>query len=284
MRLPDVIGIGARRCGSSWLHGVLDQHPRVGKPANGLHFFSMNYDRGVRWYAEQLGPFADRPVLLEFSVSYLYPEHARMAAERMADIVPSAKLFVCLRDPVARAWSDYLRSVRMGEFSAKTTFDEAIERHPELVERGRYGALLRPYYERFGDRRIKVLLYDDLESNQKAYVSGLLDFVGLDAAVDPAWFTREEPRGKTVRSEFVNSAVRRLKTTADRTAEALGVVDAWSNLKARHMTTYERLLELNHRKVELQPESESRLRRHLADDMHAFAAMTGCNVEHWHAR
>ena len=66
MRLPDVIGIGTRRCGSSWLHDVLNRHPQVGKPPNGLHFFSTNFERGVSWYAEQLEPFADRLVLMEF--------------------------------------------------------------------------------------------------------------------------------------------------------------------------------------------------------------------------
>src|SRR5690242_11728373 len=172
MRLPQLIGIGTRRCGSSWLHGVLNKCPQIGKPPSGLHFFSTEYGRGIEWYLEQLAPFSDRPLLSEFSVSYLYPEYADVAAQRIAKDVSDARLFVCLRDPVERAWSDYLRSVRMGEFSKAVTFEGAIRSNPELLERGRYAKLLRPYYERFGPDRIKPLLYDDLavEDGAAAYV------------------------------------------------------------------------------------------------------------------
>lgn len=284
MRLPDVVGIGTRRCGSSWLHHVLNNHPRIGKPPNGLHFFSTNFDRGLPWYLEQLQPYSDRPVLMEFSVSYLYPEHCERSSQRILELVPAAKLFVCLRDPVERAWSDYLRSLRNAELPHATSFADALKLQPELIERGRYGRLLRPFFDRFGRDRIKILLYEDLQRDEKAYLSSLLDFMGIGGAIDPRWFDRSEPVGKGVRWPALDAALRRVKASADGTAAKLGLEDAWSNLKARYVFTYEKVLEINRREVSMPLSVATSLREVFSEDIRALAAMTGCNVEHWHAR
>ena len=111
VRLPEVIGIGVRRCASSWLHRCLNQHPSIGKPENGLHFFSQHFGLGLEWYLEELAPYTNRDLLVEFSVSYTYPEYYNFASELMARIAPHAKLFIAVRNPIERAFSDYLRSM-----------------------------------------------------------------------------------------------------------------------------------------------------------------------------
>lgn len=281
MRLPDAIGIGARRCGSSWVHHALNMHADIGKPPNGLHFFSEHFDRGLEWYGAELAPFATRPVLLEFSVSYLYPQHNEAVAERISASLEDVRLFACVRDPVSRAFSDYLRSVRNSEYPADMPFEDALERDPVLIERGRFGALLRPFYDRFGEDRIKVLFYDDLEADREAYLKGLTDYLGLSRPVPPEAFERNEPRGKTVRSQMLNRLVRGSKALADATAGRLGVADRWSDWKARHMLSYERLLELNHKKAAIAPATQRRLRAELAADIAELQAMTGRDLAAW---
>jgi hypothetical protein len=281
MRLPDVIGIGTRRCGSSWLHHVLNNHPGIGKPRSGLHFFSSNYSKGLSWYGEQLAAFSSRPVLLEFSVSYMYPEDVSVVADRMAHDVPDARLFVCVRDPIARAWSDYLRSVRMGEIDKDMSFEAAVAAHPVLLERGRYGRLLAPFRARFGDQRIRILLYDDLQSDGAAYLGDLLQFIGLDRFVDPSWMDRSEPAGKGVRYSSVDAVIRGVKSAIDKGAERAGLGDRWNDWKGRHVRTYERLLELNRVEVSLPTSAFDRLRDYFADDIRELATLAGRNLEHW---
>lgn len=281
MRLPDFIGIGTRRCGSSWVHHILNGHPDIGKPPSGLHFFSEHYGRGTQWYADQLAPYADKPVLLEFSVSYLYPESAELAAERLHQTLGRAKIFVCLRDPVDRAFSDYLRSVRMLEIPSAMTFEDALEQYPEYVERGRYARLLAPYYQRFGAEMIKPFFFDDLETDRAGFAETLVSYFGLSRPIPDEAMQREEPKGKSVRSPLVSAAIRQTKAIADGAASKLGFADAWSNFKGRHVESYEKLLELNHRSTVIDPDSERSLRLEFADDILALEGMTGRDLGAW---
>lgn len=281
MRLPDAIGIGSRRCGSSWVHAALNVHPQIGKPRNGLHFFSENFDKGIDWYAGELAPFADRPSLVEFSVSYLYPEHNEAAAARMAEIVPDARTFACVRDPVDRAFSDYLRSIRRSEYPADLPFEAALERDPVLIERGRFGRLLRPYYERFGAGRICVLFYDDLAADAETYVGRLTDFLGLSQPVPPQALERREAKGSTLRSEAMNRLILGAKKAADAGAGLLGLGDRWSDWKGRHMKTYEGVLDMNRKQAALSAATERRLRAEFSGDISELEAMTGRTLDAW---
>ena len=49
--LPSFIGIGAQRCGTTWLYESLAAHPEVyvSRPKE-LYFFTKNYMRGLDWY------------------------------------------------------------------------------------------------------------------------------------------------------------------------------------------------------------------------------------------
>lgn len=234
-RLPDIIGIGTRRCGSSWLHSLLNSHSEIGKPKNGLHYFSDRYELGIDWYAEQMRPFADRKLLLEYSVSYLYPNFSDLAARRIFNVAPDAKIFLTVRNPVQRAYSDYLRSIRMGEIESSIRFDQAIELNPVLLDRGRYARLLAPYLDCFTRDRVLILLYDDLESNAISFAHDLASFLGLSSGFDFDFLQRAEPVGKTIRSEILNNTVRGTKNFFDYIALSLGMGERWSNWKERHI-------------------------------------------------
>ena len=49
--LPNFLGIGAQRAGTTWLYNCLNEHPDVFvSSAKEIHFFSHEFDRGVTWY------------------------------------------------------------------------------------------------------------------------------------------------------------------------------------------------------------------------------------------
>ena len=83
----DFIGIGFRRCGSSWLHSVLNQHPMINKPDKGLHFFSGK-DSCIE-KKEEYEFFFNKPsrnqIVGEFSVSYSYPDSYKKSAHNECD-------------------------------------------------------------------------------------------------------------------------------------------------------------------------------------------------------
>src|SRR5947208_13622101 len=97
--LPNLVVIGAQKCGTSGLHYYLSLHPEISmsKPKE-LNFFiaERNYPRGLDWYRAHFDPTAK--VRGESSPNYTaYPLHVGVP-ERMHSIVPDAKLLYLVRD------------------------------------------------------------------------------------------------------------------------------------------------------------------------------------------
>lgn len=112
--LPNLIVIGAARCGTTSLYRYLNLHPEIEmSPRKELEFFNewnwgqdrRNWDRGLRWYESQFP--AEAPVVGESTPTYTdYPVQPHVP-ERMARVVPEAKLIYLVRDPVERFVSSY---------------------------------------------------------------------------------------------------------------------------------------------------------------------------------
>ncbi|MFN5947419.1 MAG: sulfotransferase domain-containing protein [Pirellulaceae bacterium] len=110
--LPDFLGIGAQKSGTTTLHQLLEMHPRVFvPPRKELHYFTMHSHRSMGWYASCFEGASPGQRVGEITPYYLY--HAP-AAERIAAQLPKVRIIVMLRDPVSRAISHYFHSVRLG--------------------------------------------------------------------------------------------------------------------------------------------------------------------------
>lgn len=114
--------VGAQKAGSSYLHHLLEQGPEVVTyPSKEPHFFSSHLHEGKPFeslFAERAGA----KVWLDSSVSYL---HTASAATAIYDrFGSSAAIVAILRDPVERAVSAWLHSVKHGRDmrSAHTVF------------------------------------------------------------------------------------------------------------------------------------------------------------------
>ena len=104
MPLPNLIVIGAQKCGTSSLELYLDLHPEIAmaRPKQyELNFFSWEdvWRRGVGWYEQQ---FRDAPVRGEKSNGYSAWPFWPFVPERMKDVIPDARLIYLLRDPIER--------------------------------------------------------------------------------------------------------------------------------------------------------------------------------------
>ncbi len=55
----DFLGIGAQKCGTTWLYERLAQHPQVRFPAGKeIHFWDHHLDRGINWWIAQFPEIA----------------------------------------------------------------------------------------------------------------------------------------------------------------------------------------------------------------------------------
>ncbi len=235
------LGIGFRRCGSSWLHRLLSAQPRIVKPENGLHFFSNEFERGLDWYREQLSDGGEGKSLIEMSVSYGYPENVQQVAKRIVESVGPLPVFAIIRNPVTRAFSDYLRSLRVGEIP-EMSFAEALERYPEFLQRGLYSKLLESFELELGKERIHLLVYENLQSDPEGELGRFFDFLG--SSFEPQALPTDDSKlnwGKP-RSRMLYSVIYQTKALSDRLAGRLGIADAWSNLKLRFVKPYQQMI------------------------------------------
>lgn len=198
--LPQFLVIGAYKSGSTAIQEVLQAHPQVFLPAKGPSFFAFDdapaIDRPlppgtVRDWAAYEALFAqassDR-VRGEVSPEYLANP---WSCGRIRARVPEVKLVAILRNPVERAFSDYLMYVRDGE--EKEDFAGALAAQVErrragsptgyYLETGFYGRQLRPYFETFPREQIQIHLFDDFAADPDAVLAPLFAFLGVDPAL-----------------------------------------------------------------------------------------------------
>ncbi|TFV66979.1 UNVERIFIED_ORG: sulfotransferase [Bacillus sp. AZ43] len=191
--LPNLVIVGAMKCGTTTLHSALDLHPQVSmSQPKELNFFvgtddagsswaAGTWHRGADWYAAQFDPAA--PVRGEASPGYTSPAHPE-AAGRMAALIPGASLVYAVRDPVERAVSQYWHHRREGS-ETRPPEEALLDPGSQYVARGRYLERLTPFLTTgVFEGRIHVVAQEDLREDPRATLRGLFAFLGVD---DTCW-------------------------------------------------------------------------------------------------
>ena len=207
--LPDLVVIGAMKCGTTSLHSYLDAHPDVGmsRPKELNFFFGPdraedgadrsddgdtwargNWRRGVAWYAAHFDPAC--AVRGEASPGYTSPSHPDAAA-RMAAVIPSARLLYAVRDPVRRALSQYGHHRRQGT-EIRGVGEALLDPASQYVARSRYFERLAPFLATGAfDGRITVLVQEELQADPRTTMRRLFRELGVDPQ---RWSPEEDAR------------------------------------------------------------------------------------------
>lgn len=168
--LPAFLIIGAQKAGTTSLASYLAAHPSVVSPKwKEVHFFDLNYTRGVEWYRSHFPVGARRRLgsgfqgrrLLAGDATPYYILHPR-APFRAWQLIPAARIIILLRDPVVRAYSHYHHEVRLGKESL--SFDEAIAAEPSRIAGEVQRLEAEPAYESFNYQHFTYLergIYSD---------------------------------------------------------------------------------------------------------------------------
>jgi hypothetical protein len=111
----------------------------------------------------------------EVAPTYFHKPEVR---ERIARDVPGCRIICTLRDPVARAYSLYRVFVREGE--TRLGFEAEVMRpDSRILEANRYAFHLRGWQEALGASNVATFFYDDLETDEQAYVDSICDFLAV---------------------------------------------------------------------------------------------------------
>jgi len=155
--LPDFVVIGAQKCGTTFFYHLLSQHPLVEPAASKeLHFFDKNFDLGVEWYRRCFPAprWEDGRRTITGEATPYYMFHP-LASERMAEVIPQARLIMLLRNPVDRAYSHHQQEVRKG--GETLNFEEAVEAEETRLRSEREMLLENEHYASFEHQRLSYL-------------------------------------------------------------------------------------------------------------------------------
>ena len=185
MTLPNLLVIGAAKCGTTSLHHYLAAHPEIAMSAEKeLNYFvaEKNGGRSLTWYESQFDGTA--PVRGESSPAYTaYPCYAGVP-ERIHSVVPEARLVYVVRDPIERVVSHY--QLLQGE-PELGSLEDVLE-HPFhggwMIAVSRYWSQLEQYHRFFSPGRILVVDADQLRDCRQETLARVFRFVGVDPGYD----------------------------------------------------------------------------------------------------
>ena len=205
---PSFLVIGAMKSGTTTLHRTLEQHPEIyGSAKKEIHFFDRHYDNGMQWYEEWFTPGPGHVASGESCPEYMFAPWAR---ERIVADLPDTRFLVVLREPVSRAYSQYMMN-RLKGLEPIETFEKAVDLEERRISRGarrrqllfsyvrrsRYIEDLLWWEERVGRERLHVFLMDDMTREPVPTMARVFDFLGVDPAVSEAIELGHWKRGKS---------------------------------------------------------------------------------------
>jgi hypothetical protein len=220
------------------------------------------------------------------STSYLYyPERViDEVKKRYGARGPDVKIVIVLRDPVARAFSNYLHLRKLGAETrspAEVTWLKPEDTYPtgtvwarEYVEYGMYSARVAAYLSYF--RHVHVALHEDLRDRER-FFGDLFHFLGL-----------ERPTGETGNFSLNAAGVPRSMFLFRILYSGFGLNRILRNIppktKRRLLSFREMMVSPLLRKVAMPAELELKLRRHYRRDIEDLERIIGRDLSAWKHR
>jgi len=162
-RLPDFVIIGAMKSATStlyqWLRARPDVHMAHPKETN---YFAVPkwWDQGIDWYTGQFAGATQSQLAGEASVIYTSPQYADVAAARMAEALPRARLIYIVREPIQRLRSHYRHEAQRHR-ETRSLLECLAEPGNTYLGHSMYHARLEPYLRLFPREQILVLRFED---------------------------------------------------------------------------------------------------------------------------
>lgn len=295
LRYPNLLIIGAPRCGTTSLHDWLIAHPRIDGAARKETFYLMDrgsfdfdrrhnvHDHGLAGYARLFSRCTGADVRIESTTGYLYQQ---TALEVLGRLPGDPRFVVVLREPAARVLSTFHyyrghkaqlpREFTFGRFVEAIDSGDARVRGNEFlgaaIEHSRYAHHLARWRERVGAQRLRIVLFEDLRRDARALVPDLARWCGVDPAFYDSYDWPHRNESYEVRFPLLHAAV--MKTVlplvrSERVKRGLRAAYVRLNGSASRCSEDERVV-------------LAELRERFADDNARLAREWGLDLTAWH--
>lgn len=200
---PKFLIIGANKGGTTSLFHYLGEHPEVFVPKIKepmfFNYYQKEGDDGVfrtqkvikkiNSYSKLFEGAEHFKVSGESSTSYLANPNC---AENIYDFNPKMKLIAVLRNPIERAFSNYLMYVRWND--EKRSFSQALKdelngcklpQGKQYIYLGKYLESLKVYQKKFGNEQLLIILHDDLKNKPLETYKKICNYLEIDDSFIP---------------------------------------------------------------------------------------------------
>lgn len=184
----DFLGIGAQKCGTTWLYSLLNNHPRLYfPPAKELHFWNN------QTYPVSAPALDSYKKLFSVSVSAgklkgeITPAYAFLPTTIIRQIsqeMPDVRLFYIIRDPIARAWSSAQMALGRAEMQIEEASDQWFMDHfrsKGSLARGDYAQCLDNWLSIFKPEQLLLLQYEQITAEPHTLLKKLAQHLQIEA-------------------------------------------------------------------------------------------------------
>ena len=189
---PNVLCIGAQKCGTSWIHDVISQHPDafMSSPKE-LNFFDQG-DLDTDKFSQYLDFFKEgegKKIVGESTPTYFwtYDKNSPYTWRVKNRDIPNSistflgkdiRLIVSLRHPVDRAISAYFHHFRQGRFRGDENIIDCLNRYG-IAELGFYKRHLEKWFGVFDSKNFVLIWFEDICQRPDWTVAKILDELDL---------------------------------------------------------------------------------------------------------
>ena len=274
-RLPDAVGIGCEKCGTTSLHYYLMAHPEVGVPRRQeTSFFAANWHRGVEWYERQF-PAGAKALVETHSGGYSDYPRQKEVPKRIRTLLPEGRMVYLVRNPVDRLISQWVHN-----YSSNTEdrpFEEAmsdLDGNPYVVPT-LYFYQLEQYLKLFPAEQFHIFTSEEFKADRRGEMRKIFRLLGVDESFDSSEFDviRHPSRNKR-RNTPLGMAVERLHGNP-----AFWNIDGWQRywFKKLFYTPLSRRIE----RPQPSPELRRRLNRYFEPDVRRLEEFAGRKFAGW---
>jgi hypothetical protein len=204
-KTPGVVIGGAPKSGTTALYYYLKQHPGFCLPQKKeLHYFSRaplerttggpgdrfilaEIPKTFEDYLQHFRHCEENQLAVDISPSYLYHQEA---AEKIRGLLPDAQIIFILRNPVEKAFSQYLHLIGAGRehLPFRTAIDREQERRTQgysdmwlYRQSGYYADAIEHYLHVFGEDSVKTFYHEEFLASPSQVLREICEFVGAKA-------------------------------------------------------------------------------------------------------
>lgn len=274
--IVDFIGLGAQKAGTSWIYACLYEHPEICMPYKEINFFSRerNWKKGLNWYRGRFKTCPKNKFKGEYSTSYL---DSATAAKRIYNNFPDAKLIACLRNPIDRAFSNYINGIKRGRVPKNWSFEDALrkDKKENYLEQGFYYKNLQYYLKCFDRDKILIIIYEDIKKDPLKFIQKIYKFLNVEESFVPSLLESRINIARTPKFVFVDRIIHHTaKFLREKKLHKL----VWWVKKKNIPTLLRKANTKKEKKRTINPETRKRLKQTFKEDIEKLSKMLNRNL------